>query len=724
MPQGGHQVSPHLRFRLCSRAFALLCLVLAVRHTCGEGDSPRAHPDDVAAAVRFRTPHIVAGSATELAITAVGLAQGVTYRLRVLVARGGDVVHIDESSVTWSREMASASGDVHVFTHPIPPLSSGPHTVRATLLDAAAGTEEEAELASMVKSITDDSNPSGNDALRREGGTLKAAVAKTAPQPLLCLVLPFRDGCGLNGFNRTRQLDTFLDYMTDWLQSRGHSEFRFVVSEQSQRGLFNKGLLFNLGSVKAFSMGCEYVVFHDIDQLPTNPENNYQVHRAGPLHMCTNTTQYTELGSVDLQPHVGGALMMSRRDYIRVNGFSNRYWRWGHENSDMMHRINTVLKTLSRLPQSVGTYLENKHPRMKFGEIKQTAEWHRSKEYLGISRREDDFALRQLERDGLKQACDFADFISEETSPQKSIMLTTLTIDLQRELASQCTDADANGNKVIVESQRRQRLEWRGRCVSLMEQVGLGNRVSKDSISISGPAVREMMTKTTDHRQEMMTETVDHRKSTRSPARPRTRGYIRHVHSPWQLTAQGGNCTMSTGSNTIVQHGSTRNSQLSARHGLKPKIRFYSPPSGHEFDKNETVVLGFHGLVAPTEQLWWQSPSAVWLFWQVILEVNGVEVGRWGATWLTDKEGNLEGDLGLSVRVLSGDLGDTRRRHWAYVTVAPGVVTNIPCQNNSMSVGCPGRGQDPADETSGGGNSHNQEQESEHGFGHGIIFFT
>ena len=410
MPQGEHQVSPHLPFPSGSRAFALLCLVVAVRHTCGEGNSPRAHPDDMAAAVRFRTPHIVAGSATELAVTAVGLAQGVTYRLMVSVARGGDVVHIDESSVTWSREMASASGDVHVFTLSLPPLSSGPHTVaatvQATLLDAAAGTEEEAVLASMVKSITDDSNPSGNVALRHEGGTLKAAVAKTAPQPLLCLVLPFRDGCGLNGFNRTRQLDTFLDYMTDWLQSRGHSEFRFVVSEQSQRGLFNKGLLFNLGAVKAFSMGCEYVVFHDIDQLPTNPQNNYQVHRVGPLHMCTNTTQYTELGSVDLQPHVGGALMMSRRDYIRVNGFSNRYWRWGHEDSDMMHRINTVLKTLSRLPQSVSTYLENKHPS---------------------------------------------------------------TIDLQQGFASQCTDADVHGNEVIIESQRRQWLEWRGRQVRVVD---------------------------------------------------------------------------------------------------------------------------------------------------------------------------------------------------------------------------------------------------------------
>ena len=91
--------------------------------------------------------------ATELAITAVGLVQGVTYRLLVSVAQGGDIIHSDETSFTWSREMAAASGDVHVFWHVLPPLTSGPHTVRATLQDAAAGDDGESELASMVQQL-------------------------------------------------------------------------------------------------------------------------------------------------------------------------------------------------------------------------------------------------------------------------------------------------------------------------------------------------------------------------------------------------------------------------------------------------------------------------------------------------------------------------------------------------------------------------------------------
>ena len=138
----------HRSCRLDSLAFALLCLALACRHTWGEGHG-RTHPDDVSAALRFRKPHFVAGSATELAIVAVGLAQEVTYTLMVSVARGGDVVHIGESSVMWTLEMAAASGDVHVFTHALPPLCSGPHTVRAALLDAAAGTEPVTELAAV-----------------------------------------------------------------------------------------------------------------------------------------------------------------------------------------------------------------------------------------------------------------------------------------------------------------------------------------------------------------------------------------------------------------------------------------------------------------------------------------------------------------------------------------------------------------------------------------------
>ena len=146
-----------------SLVFALLCLVWAARHACGEGDGRTRHPDELAAAVRFRVPHAVAGCATELDVTAVGLASGVTYRLVVSVARGGDVIYTDGTAIAWTREMATASGDVHVVKHALPPLTAGPHTVRATLLDATAATAEELELASMVKRLEPAENLKARD---------------------------------------------------------------------------------------------------------------------------------------------------------------------------------------------------------------------------------------------------------------------------------------------------------------------------------------------------------------------------------------------------------------------------------------------------------------------------------------------------------------------------------------------------------------------------------
>ena len=120
----------------------------------------RRHPDDVAAAVRFRAPHCVAGCATELNITAAGMMQGVAYRLLVTVMRGGDVVCTDE---TWSHE-TGVQGTAHVFEHVLPPLSAGPHTMRVTLFDAAVGQKEEAMLTSMVQRLDVSEDPAAGAA--------------------------------------------------------------------------------------------------------------------------------------------------------------------------------------------------------------------------------------------------------------------------------------------------------------------------------------------------------------------------------------------------------------------------------------------------------------------------------------------------------------------------------------------------------------------------------
>ena len=112
----------------------------------------------MAAAVRFRPPHAVAGCETKLAITAVGLVQGVAYSLVVFVKRADDVIYADETSLTWSRDMAGVSGDTRKSTHMLPPLTAGEHTVRATLLDAAVLPEGDAMLATSARSIFIDSN--------------------------------------------------------------------------------------------------------------------------------------------------------------------------------------------------------------------------------------------------------------------------------------------------------------------------------------------------------------------------------------------------------------------------------------------------------------------------------------------------------------------------------------------------------------------------------------
>ena len=152
LPQGLRFDPPCQRRGL---VLALLFFVNIIQRTRGDGGSRLRQPDDIAAAVRFSAPCCVAGCAAELNVTAFGLVRGVTYRLLVVVARGGDAIYADETSITWSAEMAEKATPAgsHLFQRMLPPLPAGPHTVRATLLDAAADTTEDAMLSSMVRQL-------------------------------------------------------------------------------------------------------------------------------------------------------------------------------------------------------------------------------------------------------------------------------------------------------------------------------------------------------------------------------------------------------------------------------------------------------------------------------------------------------------------------------------------------------------------------------------------
>ena len=133
---------------------ALFCLACGFLDTNGDsrGQPRRNHPDDVAMALRFRVPHLVAGCSAELDVTASGIVQGVTYTLAIVVASLGDVVYADETSITMPCE-TGAQGASHSFQHVLPPLYAGPHTLRVTIIDTFASSPEEAELANVVRTV-------------------------------------------------------------------------------------------------------------------------------------------------------------------------------------------------------------------------------------------------------------------------------------------------------------------------------------------------------------------------------------------------------------------------------------------------------------------------------------------------------------------------------------------------------------------------------------------
>eukprot|EP00290_Baffinella_frigidus_P005870 CAMPEP_0180138354 /NCGR_PEP_ID=MMETSP0986-20121125/12823_1 /TAXON_ID=697907 /ORGANISM="non described non described, Strain CCMP2293" /LENGTH=875 /DNA_ID=CAMNT_0022080121 /DNA_START=217 /DNA_END=2845 /DNA_ORIENTATION=+ len=197
--------------------------------------------------------------------------------------------------------------------------------------------------------------------LRKHGVVTASAAARITVERKvvhkLCILLPFRDGCSEYSLNatgqRTAHLNRFLLHMRDFFHGRNVD---FIVVHQSTRGLFNKALLFNVGANLAERRGCDYVALHDIDHLPLHPMNTYAwPHR--PIHLCTNSSD------VGWETFTGGAVLLSLKDFVGINGMSNLYEGWGAEDADLYQRIVRGWGSVERLDPVYGHYLPLNHER-------------------------------------------------------------------------------------------------------------------------------------------------------------------------------------------------------------------------------------------------------------------------------------------------------------------------------------------------------------------------
>lgn len=145
----------------------------------------------------------------------------------------------------------------------------------------------------------------------------------------LGIVVPYR--------SRESHLNKFNDATEKYLKSK-NVDFEIIIVEQTDDKPFNRGKLLNVGYIKAKALGCDYVVFHDVDMLPLDVDYSYS---EVPLHLATHfELEYEKSKNLQFDDYFGGVTMMSNDVFEKVNGYSNLYWGWGFEDDDLLFRCS------------------------------------------------------------------------------------------------------------------------------------------------------------------------------------------------------------------------------------------------------------------------------------------------------------------------------------------------------------------------------------------------
>jgi hypothetical protein len=143
----------------------------------------------------------------------------------------------------------------------------------------------------------------------------------------LGVIVPYR--------NRYEQLDIFIKHIKNYLDKK-NIRHEIIIVEQDDAKQFNRGMLLNIGYRYAKKMKCNYIVFHDVDMLPLDVDYSYS---EKPIHLATDfILGYKENKREIFQEYFGGVTMFPIEIFEEINGYSNKYWGWGYEDTDLLLR--------------------------------------------------------------------------------------------------------------------------------------------------------------------------------------------------------------------------------------------------------------------------------------------------------------------------------------------------------------------------------------------------
>ena len=140
----------------------------------------------------------------------------------------------------------------------------------------------------------------------------------------LGLIVPYR--------NRDEQLDEFKKVIVKHLNKHKIS-YEIIIVHQDDAKLFNRGALLNIGFKIAEDLKCDYVIFHDVDMLPMIVDYTYS---EIPLHLANEFKKGEDREVFD--EYFGGVTLFPMKYFRKIDGYSNKYWGWGFEDTDLLYR--------------------------------------------------------------------------------------------------------------------------------------------------------------------------------------------------------------------------------------------------------------------------------------------------------------------------------------------------------------------------------------------------
>lgn len=164
-------------------------------------------------------------------------------------------------------------------------------------------------------------NKNKNKSSKRKYSIIRKYIKKGGSKNSLILIIPIR--------NREQELRLLIPKMREIFKHQ-NIDYKVFIVEQSKKKKFNKGKINNIGFLESTNMypHIDNILFNDVDNYPFNNDTiNYNIITDRPIHFF------------GYDHCLGGIYLFPKKDYIKINGFSNRYYGWGKEDKDLQLRL-------------------------------------------------------------------------------------------------------------------------------------------------------------------------------------------------------------------------------------------------------------------------------------------------------------------------------------------------------------------------------------------------